>query len=79
MHSCAAKKPPESAYVAVKYRDHWYYIDQRDRESKATFALLLEVSRLELQSTEAKSPLLTLPLGREGCHANLLSGAAGST
>ena len=64
VHSCAAKKPPESAYVAVKYRDHWYYIDQRDRESKATFALLLEVSRLELQSTEAKSPLLTLPLGR---------------
>ena len=64
VHSCSAKKPPESAYVAVKYRDHWYYIDQRDRESKATFALLLEVSRLELQSTEAKSPLLTLPLGR---------------
>jgi len=64
VHSCATKKPPECAYVAVKYRDHWYYIDQRDRESKATFALLLEVSRLELKSTESKSPLLTLPLGR---------------
>jgi hypothetical protein len=52
--------------VAVRYDDHWYYIDQTDRDTKATFALLLEVSRLELQSSEANAPLLTIPLGRYG-------------
>lgn len=59
-----SKHRPECAYVAVHYKGYWYYIDERDRETKATFALLLEVSRLELKSTESKAPILTLPLGR---------------
>jgi hypothetical protein len=50
--------------VAVHYDGYWYFIDERDRESKSTFALLLEVSRLELQPTESRAPLLTLPIGR---------------
>lgn len=58
------KQPPACAYVAVHHKGYWYYIDERDRETKATFALLLEVSRLELKSTESKAPILTLPLGR---------------
>lgn len=33
---------------------------------QATLKLLLEVSRLELQSSEANAPLLTLPLGKFG-------------
>jgi hypothetical protein len=57
------KRPP-SAYVAVHYDGYWYYIDETDRDSKSTFALLLEVSRLELQPTESRAPLLTLPIGR---------------
>jgi hypothetical protein len=63
VHSVKSKKPPECAHVAIQYKDHWFYIDQRDRESKSTFALLLEVSRLELKSTKTQAPLLTLPLG----------------
>jgi hypothetical protein len=58
------EKSAPCAYAAVRYKDHWFYIDQRDRDSKATFALLLEVSRLELASTESRAPILTLPLGR---------------
>ena len=64
VHCSASKKTPPCAYAAVRYKDHWFYIDQRDRDSKATFALLLEVSRLELASTESRAPILTLPLGR---------------
>jgi hypothetical protein len=64
VHCSASKKAPPCAYAAVRYKDHWFYIDQRDRDSKATFALLLEVSRLELASTESRAPILTLPLGR---------------
>src|SRR5262249_7431079 len=62
--SCTAgKKPPPCAYVAVCYRDHWFYIDEQDRDSKATFALLVELSRLELTSKAGAVPLFTLPLG----------------
>lgn len=57
-------KPPPCAAVAVKYRDYWYYIDDRDRDSKATFALLLELSRLELGGNKpSAAPLLTIPVG----------------
>jgi len=66
VHCTKSKKRPEEAYVAVFYEGYWYYIDKKDRDTKATFALLLEVSRLELQSSEANAPLLTLPLGRYG-------------
>lgn len=66
VQSRKSKKRPEEAYVAVFYEGYWYYIDKKDRDTKATFALLLEVSRLELQSSESNAPLLTLPLGRYG-------------
>lgn len=59
-----SKKRPPNAYVAVHYDGYWYYIDEKDRDTKSTFALLLEVSRLELQPTESRAPMLTLPIGR---------------
>jgi hypothetical protein len=62
---CAeGKKPPPCAHVAVCYRGYWFYIDERDRDSKATFALLLALSRMEVGGKSGGSgPLLTLPLG----------------
>jgi hypothetical protein len=57
------KNPPPCAAVAVRYRDYWFYIDDRDRDTKATFALLVEVSRLELGAKAGAAPILTLPLG----------------
>ena len=64
-HVCSvkSKKRPNCAHVAVQYKGFWFYIDERDSDTKATFALLLEVSRLELESTKSKAPILTLPLG----------------
>ena len=58
-----SRKPPTCAQVAIKYQDYWFYIDERDRDSKSTFSLLLEVSRLELNTPSNAAPLLTLPLG----------------
>ena len=51
------------ADVAVRYNGYWFYIDERDRDTKATFALLVELSRLELGAKAGTSPILTLPLG----------------
>jgi hypothetical protein len=47
----------------VPYKGHWFYIDESDRDSKSTFSLLMELSRLELGvRTGQQAPLLTLPL-----------------
>jgi len=63
-HAYKGHKPPEAAFVAVKYRDYWYYIDDRDQESKATFALVLQLSRLDFARQQPAAPFLTLPVGR---------------
>lgn len=61
----AGKKPPASAHVAVRYQGFWFYIDERDRDTKATFALLLELSRLQVSPDKGDAgPTLTLPVGR---------------
>ena len=64
VHVCKGCRPP-TAYVAVKYRDHWYCIDDRDGPSKQTFELLLQFSRLDFGHKRASAvPVLTLPAGR---------------
>lgn len=57
-------KPPPCAKVAVKYQGYWFYIDERDRDTKATFALLVELARLSVSEADSKAPLLTLPIGK---------------
>ncbi|WP_422924799.1 hypothetical protein [Singulisphaera sp. PoT] len=64
VHACRGHKPPPTAFVAVKYRDYWYYIDDRDQQSKATFALALSLSRLDFARQQPGGPFLTLPVGR---------------
>ena len=60
---CAGKHPPECSRVAVCYRGHWFYVDRADRDTVATFHLLVELSRLEVGAKAGAAPLLTLPLG----------------
>jgi hypothetical protein len=65
VHVCHGHKPPPTAYVAVKYRDLWYYIDDRDGVSKTTFELMLQFSRLDFgRRKPSVAPVLTLPAGR---------------
>jgi len=64
-HATKGHKPPGTAFVAVKYRDYWYYIDDRDQASKATFALVLQLAKLDFGLQEPTGgPILTLPVGR---------------
>lgn len=60
-HACG-KHPPAEAHVAVHYQGYWFYIDERDHDSKSTFSLLIELLRLELASKPGQTPVLTLPL-----------------
>ena len=53
-----------AASLAVQYRGYWFYIDETDLASRATFLVLSEIYRLALVGTDpSQTPLLTLPLG----------------
>lgn len=53
---------PNTAFVAVQYRNHWYYIEDCDLSSKKTFALLLQLYNLHAEESKSIGPILTLPL-----------------
>jgi len=57
----ASESEPEFASVKVFYRRHWYYIDDRDADSKTTFALVSMLQMLQSGETSAITPLITLP------------------
>lgn len=59
----ASSERPANARVAIPYRGYWFYIDEADQDTKSTFSLLVELSRLELNSKAGPGPLLTLPVG----------------
>ena len=54
---------PERAFVRIRYRGHWFYIDDADLNSKATFNLLNYLYSLQAASGDRGSPLLTVPVG----------------
>ena len=56
------ERPPR-AHVSVHYRGYWFYVDESDQDTKSTFSLLMELSRLELAGKAGPGPVLTLPLG----------------
>jgi len=58
------KDRPDSAAIAVKYRDWWYYVADNDQNSKSTFSLLNILFSLQSASAKGKSPVLTLPVGQ---------------
>jgi hypothetical protein len=62
VHACKQLCRPKHAHVAVRYHDHWFYIDAADQESKATFALILQLVRLDVSSRRSSGPVLTLPV-----------------
>jgi len=65
VHSVRQHRRPACAAVAVKYRDYWFYIDDRDADSKITFELMLVMTRMNLLGVrKGGGPALTLPVGR---------------
>ncbi|MHC4444699.1 MAG: hypothetical protein ACYTA5_19045, partial [Planctomycetota bacterium] len=55
--------PPLNAAVAIRYKDHWFYINEADLQSKATFALLMQMFELQAGKEATVAPVLTLPIG----------------
>jgi hypothetical protein len=59
----SSEKYPEEAYVKIRYRDLWYWIDDRDLNSKRTFTILQMLANLAASPEAAQTPLLTIPAG----------------
>jgi len=56
------RSKPEDDFVAVRYRDHWYWINDRDFASKRMFSFLLILFSFT-ESEKAYAPLVTIPTG----------------
>lgn len=54
---------PENAYVAIRYRDHWWYVDDADLESKSTFFLLTWLFNLQASTAHGVGPFLSVGTG----------------
>ncbi len=59
----SSASPPKNAYIRIKYRSHWYYIDDTDLNSKRTFLLLMQLYQLQSKESTTSAPILSLPLG----------------
>ena len=56
----SAEKPAD-AFVSVRYRDRWFWIDDRDALSKRVFAFLMLMFSLTETGTAQAAPVLTIP------------------
>lgn len=59
-----AEERPRDAFVTTHYRGKWYYIDDADLNSKATFGLLTYLFYLQAGDIQGFGPTLTLPIGQ---------------
>lgn len=60
----SAESPPTGAFVRIRYRGHWFYIDDADLNSKATFNLLTYLLSLQSAGSEGIDAMLTVPVGK---------------
>ena len=59
----AGASEPAGAAVKIFYRDHWYWIDDQDLQSKTTFNLVTFLLALQSAASDGASPLLTINAG----------------
>jgi hypothetical protein len=60
-----SSEPVDNAFLAVEHRGYWFYIDDKDLESKRTLGLLTSLMRLSISAGGAQNvPVLTLPVAR---------------
>ncbi len=59
----SSRKKSADAFVAVPYRDHWFWIDDRDLPSKRMFSFLMFIFTLVETGGKEGVPIVTIPAG----------------
>lgn len=54
--------PPERAFVAIRYRDEWFWIDDRDQQSKRILSFLMVAFTLTEGAPTQAAPVVTIPV-----------------
>lgn len=54
---------PRDAFVAVRYRDHWFWVPDLDLRSKSFFSMLLILTSLTETGPAKGGPIVTVPAG----------------
>jgi len=57
----SSSEAPPDAYVAVRYRNYWFWIDDRDLDSKRAFTFLRIFSSIAESGTVPQIPIITIP------------------
>jgi hypothetical protein len=61
IHIHCSNSKPADAYAAVNYREHWFWIDDRDLKSKRSFAFMMMLFTLAQSDEKENLPLITIP------------------
>ena len=59
----SSEQKPEDVLVSVLSRDTWFYIDDRDIESKKAFSFLMILMQLTAAQQESRGPVVTIGTG----------------
>jgi hypothetical protein len=57
----SSRDRPTDAFVTVAYRDHWFWIDDRDLRTKRAFAFMMMLFTLAETGEREPPPLITIP------------------
>lgn len=57
----SSEEKPANAYAAVRYRDHWFWIDDRDSQSKRALTAIMFFFTLAETGGGDRLPLITIP------------------
>ena len=59
----SSKERPINTFAAVRYQDHWFYIENKDIDSKRALGLIIALFRVLAPTGGGAAPILTLPTG----------------
>jgi hypothetical protein len=59
----SSKGQPTNGFTAVRYRESWYWIDDRDVRSKSLFTFLMFIFSLTETQGKEGAPIVTIPAG----------------
>jgi hypothetical protein len=60
IHFISGPDKPENAFVAIKYRDAWFWIEDTDLHTKQAFSFLMLLFTMANTSGEDNAPVLTI-------------------